>query len=267
MTEIGVHVGAATIRYASGGFRRRFLGVDFDCRSLGDVLDEVFEGGRGDGLRTVVTPNADHIVRIQRRKGDIAEAYANAWMCLNDSRVVENIAFLLGLRLPAVPGADLVKQLLEDVRLDPRTSVLLVGGDTALAEAVRQRYRLQDCRQICPPMGLAEDTAARQAVVEAIEAEAADLIFLAVGSPQQELIAEVLRRRRRASGIAFCVGAAIEFVAGQKPRAPRWISRIGAEWLFRLGTEPRRLWRRYSRLIVPFGRLLGRELVRRVGMI
>ena len=41
------------------------------------------------------------------------------------------------------------------------------------------------------------------------------------------------------------VGAAVDFLSGQKPRAPRWMQRAGLEWLFRLATEPRRLWRRY----------------------
>lgn len=249
--------------YASVTFRRRFLGVAFDRWSMADILDKVFDEGDGERFRTVMTPNADHLVRIGRQGGAISEAYANAWICVNDSRVVEHVASLLGSKLDAVPGADLVAHLFEDPRFDRRTSILLVGGDVRLADTLRMRYDLRDCRQICPPMGLAERAEARQAVVEAIEAEAAELIFLAVGSPQQELIAEVLRRRGRATGVAFCVGAALQFLTGQKPRAPRWMSRMGAEWLFRLGTEPRRLWRRYLGLIVPFGRLVAREMRRR----
>jgi N-acetylglucosaminyldiphosphoundecaprenol N-acetyl-beta-D-mannosaminyltransferase len=243
--------------------RRRFLGVEFDCWSMSNILDKVFDEWDRDGLRTVVTPNADHIVRIVRQPGAISEAYANAWICVNDSRVVEHVASLLGLKLEAVPGADLVVRLFEDPRFDSRTSILLVGGNDRLANTMRVRYDLRDCRQICPPMGLAECAEVRQAVVKAIEMEAPEFIFLAVGSPQQELIAETLRRRGRTAGVAFCVGAALHFLSGEKQRAPRWMSRIGAEWLFRLGTEPRRLWRRYLGLIIPFGSLVAREMRRR----
>jgi len=42
------------------------------------------------------------------------------------------------------------------------------------------------------------------------------------------------------------IGAAFDFVSGRKQQAPRWVQRIGMEWMFRLGTEPRRLWRRYA---------------------
>jgi N-acetylglucosaminyldiphosphoundecaprenol N-acetyl-beta-D-mannosaminyltransferase len=46
-------------------------------------------------------------------------------------------------------------------------------------------------------------------------------------------------------GVALCIGASIEFLLGRKTRAPRWMQMAGMEWIFRLLSEPRRLWRRY----------------------
>ena len=61
------------------------------------------------------------------------------------------------------------------------------------------------------------------------------------------------------------VGAAVDFLSGDKPRAPRWMQRVGLEWLFRLATEPGRLWRRYLIGNVVFMRLAAVELWRRRG--
>lgn len=49
--------------------------------------------------------------------------------------------------------------------------------------------------------------------------------------------------------VTIGVGAAFDFLSGRKPQAPRWMQRIGLEWIFRLLTEPGRLWRRYARNI------------------
>jgi N-acetylglucosaminyldiphosphoundecaprenol N-acetyl-beta-D-mannosaminyltransferase len=69
--------------------------------------------------------------------------------------------------------------------------------------------------------------------------------FLAVGSPQQERVAELLQRRGKARGLALCVGASINFLTGVERRAPRWMQHAGLEWLYRLLRDPRRLASRY----------------------
>jgi N-acetylglucosaminyldiphosphoundecaprenol N-acetyl-beta-D-mannosaminyltransferase len=59
------------------------------------------------------------------------------------------------------------------------------------------------------------------------------------------------------------VGAAFDFLAGTKRRAPVWMQRNGLEWLFRLCSEPRRLWRRYAHIVPAFVILTGREIAGR----
>lgn len=83
-----------------------------------------------------------------------------------------------------------------------------------------------------------------RAAVEAIRASGADIVFCGIGAPKQERwMAE------HAPVLPGClllgVGAAFDFHAGRVKQAPRWMQRNGLEWLFRLGMEPRRLWRRY----------------------
>lgn len=72
----------------------------------------------------------------------------------------------------------------------------------------------------------------------------ADVIWLGIGSPKQVQLAEFLKQSSQGK-LIFCVGAAFEFLTGQKKQAPRLMQRIGLEWLFRLLSEPKRLWRRY----------------------
>lgn len=71
----------------------------------------------------------------------------------------------------------------------------------------------------------------------------AQLVFIGLGCPKQDLFAH--RHRDRLRAVQVCVGAAFDFHAGVKPMAPAWMQRHGLEWLYRLACEPRRLWRRY----------------------
>ena len=67
----------------------------------------------------------------------------------------------------------------------------------------------------------------------------------AVGSPQQETIAQMLRTRGVARGLALCIGASLNFITGVEKRAPVWMQKMALEWLYRLMQDPRRLARRY----------------------
>ena len=89
------------------------------------------------------------------------------------------------------------------------------------------------------PLTLAED----QAAIARINKSGAGLIFLGLGCPKQEHFA--FDHRDQIHGVQLCVGAAFDFHAGTKIMAPPWMQRNGLEWLFRLTTEPTRLWKRY----------------------
>jgi exopolysaccharide biosynthesis WecB/TagA/CpsF family protein len=81
------------------------------------------------------------------------------------------------------------------------------------------------------------------AVVERINVSGASLVFVGLGAPKQDVFA--YQHRGRIQAVQVCVGAAFDFLAGEKPMAPPWMQRSGLEWLFRLIQEPGRLWKRY----------------------
>ena len=94
-------------------------------------------------------------------------------------------------------------------------------------------------------MGFDRDAAALRAAVEFVLAHPARFVFLAVGSPRQEILAAAIAATGRATGTGLCVGASLSFLAGAERRAPHWMRRQGLEWLFRLLSDPRRFSRRY----------------------
>ena len=80
--------------------------------------------------------------------------------------------------------------------------------------------------------------------VERIRAAAPDILWIGLGAPRQDRwMAEHIDRLN--GPVLVGVGAAFDFLSGQKPQAPKWMQRNGLEWIFRLASEPGRLWRRY----------------------
>src|SRR5207253_2111178 len=103
-----------------------------------------------------------------------------------------------------------------------------------------------------PPMNFDSDPALQAESLAAVREARADIVFLALGTPKQELwIGQ--NRQSLDFGVALCVGAGIDFVAGVQKRCPPVLTRLGLEWAWRVFREPRRLWRRYAQcaLFVP----------------
>lgn len=80
-------------------------------------------------------------------------------------------------------------------------------------------------------------------IIENINDSSARILFVGLGCPKQEKW--MAHHREKVNAVMIGVGAAFDFYAGVKSQAPLWMQKIGLEWLFRLATEPRRLWRRY----------------------
>jgi len=139
------------------------------------------------------------------------------------------------------------------------------GGDIGVADrlaaTLQQQYAgLEVCGTYCPPFGeisAAEDEAA----VAAINASGADIVWIGLSTPKQERWMAAHLDRLNAP-VLIGVGAAFDFLAGTKPQAPTWMQRAGFEWLYRLYREPRRLWKRYGRIVPLFIVLAGLQLVR-----
>lgn len=224
---------------------RRLLGLDFALLDQAAVLARLAARPADAPFAYVVTPNADHLVRLARRP-ELLAAYQGAALTLLDSRVVARIALLLGLDPPpVVTGSDLTAALFREGIVGRRDPVTVIGGGPAVVEALRHRHRLEALAHHEPPMGLDSDPAAMEAALRFAEAHPARFTLLCIGSPRQERMAAALASRGRARGLGLCVGASLLFLAGQERRAPALVQRAGMEWAWRLAADPRRLARRY----------------------
>jgi N-acetylglucosaminyldiphosphoundecaprenol N-acetyl-beta-D-mannosaminyltransferase len=163
-----------------------------------------------------------------------------------------SIVWLLKLhgfpRAGRVCGTDLMNEVCSASDLRSRRH-FLYGGAPGVADALADRLRtrfpgIQIAGTYTPPFRPLTDTEDR-AVVERINASRADIVWIGISSPRQDTwMAEHLGKID--APVMVGVGAAFDFLSGRKRQAPRWIQRIGLEWLFRLASEPRRLWRRYA---------------------
>ena len=241
-------LGAIDTSEDSGDRRRSarhiwFLNSAFDRISFDTAVERITERNPAKPFAFVVTPNVDHLVRL-RRDGVLAPLYAQAWLTVCDSRVLELIAALSGESVDVTPGSDLTARLF-DTAITPDETITIIGGSQAVVDGLKARYGLTDIRWHEPPMGLRNKPEAIAECAEFIAKNPARFAFLCVGSPQQELVAEACLERGDCTGVGLCVGASLDFLSGQARRAPRWIQRARLEWLHRLAEEPRRMWKRY----------------------
>ena len=220
-----------------------FLNSAFDRIGMDTALARISERHRDQPFAFVVTPNVDHLVRLSTEHV-LGPLYAQAWLTVCDSRVLELIARLSGEEVDVAPGSDLTEALFERV-IDPEETVTVIGGAKDVIEAVRARYGLKDVRWHEPPMGLKDNPEAIKACARFVADNPARFIFLCVGSPQQEMVAEACLHRGDCAGVGLCVGASLDFLGGAAQRAPEWMQKMRLEWLHRLAQEPKRMWRRY----------------------
>jgi N-acetylglucosaminyldiphosphoundecaprenol N-acetyl-beta-D-mannosaminyltransferase len=218
-----------------------------DALTFAEALDEIaalVAAGRGG---SVLTPNVDHIVTAESHAG-LREAYRRASLSLVDGMPVLWAARLLGTPLPEkVSGSDLVMPLMRRAAAEG-WRVYLVGGAPGVAAEAAEKLRRQCGVNVVghdAPMVRADGSSQDEAsLVRRIERARPHLVLVALGAPKQEMWIERMRATLGAA-VAVGVGASLDFVVGRVKRAPVWMSRVGLEWLYRLASEPRRLWRRY----------------------
>lgn len=225
-------------------FRTAFLGLDFDAFNVEAAAATIALRARsGEAFAYVATPNVDHIVRLSR-DAKLAPLYADAWLTLCDSRIVQLLGQWSDVQLPVAAGSDLTQRLFEGY-IAPHDCIAVVGGSQATIDALCQRYKLRNIHHHIPPQGLRDNSHARRDCARFIRDVRPRYVFIAVGSPQQEMIAREVLIMGGATGVAICCGASLEFLSGETARAPKWVQRFRLEWLHRLASNPARLWRRY----------------------
>ena len=222
----------------------RFLGLDFHPMRTNEAARFIAGmASRHELFWYVVTPNVDHIVRLEREP-DLRPLYDDAGLVLNDSRILELLARRDGLEFTPSPGADVVAALFEREVLSAEP-VCIIGCSEDDIATLRERFNMADIRWYDAPMGLRKNPLAIEQAAEFMAQNNARFHFLCVGAPQQEMIAQAALRRGDVRGVGVCCGASLDFLTGKTSRAPGWMQRARLEWLHRLASEPGRLGKRY----------------------
>ncbi len=204
--------------------------------------------------RVVCFPGSDMLAACQR-KTRLRTALNTADITATDGMMLVRLCRLLGAaHAERVYGPDV---MLELCRRSPHGGYrhFFYGGAPGVGEALAARLReqfpgLAIAGTYSPPFRPLSESELEEDI-RLINDSRADVVWVGLGTPKQELwIAD--NRRRLLAPLLLGVGAAFDFHAGSVRQAPKWVRSAGGEWLFRLCTEPRRLWRRYSIQLVQF---------------
>jgi N-acetylglucosaminyldiphosphoundecaprenol N-acetyl-beta-D-mannosaminyltransferase len=231
------------------------MGLDVAAVSERDTINYVLDGlarRRGGWIETV---NLD-ILRQWRGSADVRELFAAADLMVADGMPLVWAGELQGSPLPErVAGSSLILSLTA-AAADAGASVFLLGGnpgtaDAAVAELVKLSPQLRVAGTLCPPVGFDRDSAWLARIEQLLHEKAPDIVFVGLGCPKQERL--IFRLRSRLPTTWFISsGVSLSFVAGEIPRAPARMQRLGLEWLYRVAQEPKRLYRRYLFHGIPF---------------
>lgn len=225
--------------------RSRLLNVWVDDLTMSELMKKLDSG-------MVFTLNPDHLYHLQRN-ADFYAAYRKADFITSDSKYVY---WSLGwIRRPIqekVSGSDIVPTFCQHHRNNPDVTVFLLGAAPGIAQRALERINARAGRGIVvgahgPSMKFVSDEQEIAEVVRMINASGATVLIVGLGAPKQEIWIERYRSAMPNVRIFMGVGATIDYEADAVARAPRWMTRNGLEWLYRITTEPKRYWRRYLR--------------------
>ncbi len=241
------------------------LGVPLALTDYEKTLDWM-EAAVAHQTRAYVCVAAVHTVMLCQEDPELREAVVNADLAVPDGQPLVWAMNALGHDLPSrVYGPELMERACARAT-GTGVRMYLYGGRNQgalvqLALNLRQRFPgLQIVGGYSPPYReLTEEE--ENAVAAEINRSRADIVWVGIGVPKQEKWMARMRDRLNAP-VLVGVGAAFDFHAGLVAQAPPWMQRLGLEWLFRFGTEPRRLWRRYARYNPLFVRGFTRQYLR-----
>ncbi len=227
--------------------KRPILGVLIDAIEMEEAVSRVVSAART-GMPLGVSALAVHGVMEGVRDPELQYRLNDLEMVVPDGQPVRwalNWLHRAGLG-ERVYGPDLTVNVLSQAERQG-LKVFFYGSspqtlELLLAQVAARWPRLEVCGSQ-PSRFRAATEAERKTDLETIRSSGANLCFVGLGCPRQEIW--VYENRLDLSMPALAVGAAFDFLAGTVSQAPPWMRRRGLEWLYRLIQEPRRLWRRY----------------------
>lgn len=224
-------------------YSTRILNIDIQAITRDELLKKLTKG-------TLITPNVDHLVKLQKDK-EFYETYQQAEWIVCDSKILYILSKLLKIPLPeAIPGSSFFTAFYEYHKDDPNCKIFLLGAAEGIAVKAMERINQKVGRNIIvgahsPSYGFEKKPEECEELIRIVNESGANVVLVGVGAPKQEKWIMKYRNRMPKVDIFMGLGATIDFEAGTLKRAPKLWQKIGMEWLYRCLKEPKRLFKRY----------------------
>ncbi len=222
-----------------------FLGIPIDVVTMDEAVDRLDSFVATEGTQVALAVYA-HCVNTALQDQDYMAALHAADLIYVDGMSIVWASRLLGTPLPQkLTTTDLIHPLAAR-SAERGYSFYLLGALPGVAQEAA--HRLQE---LYPGLGIAGahhgyfTPAEERQVIEGINRARPGILFVGMGMPKQEKW--IAAHRHELAGVSLCMscGALFDFLSGRVRRGPRWMTTHGLEWLYRLGVEPGRMWRRY----------------------
>lgn len=218
-----------------------------DAVSLKEVVERIVIWAKIRDKSRYVCVTGVHGVMEAYRNLAIRKALNEADLNVPDGMPLVWLAHYFGFKyVDRVYGPDLALSMFRETA-NTNISHFFYGGLPGIAdrliEKMKQKFQIDVRGSITPPVGYFSEEEEKRTREEIIKS-GADIIWIGLSTPKQELLMSRWKENLK-QGIMIGVGAAFDFLSGNKRQAPLWMQKRGLEWLFRLLQEPRRLWKRY----------------------
>jgi bacterial polymer biosynthesis proteins, WecB/TagA/CpsF family len=225
------------------------LGIKFHALNEDELIEYVHQANAGQDTKVIGNHNF-HSLYLSNRVESMRAFYDRADLIHIDGMPIVWLGRLFGHRLNRshrLTSLDWLSRLFRECE-ERGYRVFLLGSEPGVAEKASERFLADHPKlQLGCYHGYFDksaDSAENEAVIELVNRFEPDLVLVGMGMPIQEdwIRCNVHRLRTK---LIWSLGAFMDYYAGVKPLPPRWLGRLGLEWLYRLFSEPRRLWKRY----------------------
>lgn len=228
--------------------RIKFMNTNIDNLTMAEALNEIDKLIQKKNCSYVVTPNVDHIVRLEKDE-ELQKVYKNASLILTDGKPLIWISKWYKTPIKEkISGSDLFPKVCE-LAANKNYTMYLLGAaegvaDTAAKNLMKKYPGLNVVGTYSPPFGFEKNEQEMNKIKTQIQEVHPVILIVGLGCPKQEKFM-YYHCKELGVPISFGLGASIDFEAGNIKRAPKWMSNHGLEWLYRFSKEPKRLFKRY----------------------
>lgn len=228
--------------------RIKFMNTCIDNLTMSETLNEIDKLIQKKICSYVITPNVDHIVRLEKDE-ELQKVYKNASLILTDGKPLIWISKWYKTPIKEkISGSDLFPRVCQ-LAANKNYTMYLLGAaegvaDIAARNLMKKYPGLNIVGTYSPPFGFEKNEQEMNKIKAQIQDVHPDILIVGLGCPKQEKFM-YYHCKELGVPISFGLGASIDFEAGNIKRAPKWMSNHGLEWLYRFSKEPKRLFKRY----------------------